>query len=171
MDRDAIARIAVEYCWSMKEKENTFEEATVKSIEFVKSSLPGGSEVDMEWLKEHLRLSITQEVSDYLMLQGEDQSIKEKWWSEQKNENLLGHWSRWTRYLGKVKNWSPAVIDSIDKTTDRILDAVDDPKRNTLLSDRRGLVLGYVQSGKTAHYTGLINKALDAGFQLIIVLA
>ena len=171
MDRDAIARIAVEYCWLMKEKENAFEEAAAKTIEFVKSSLPGGSEFDMEWLKEHLRLSITQEVSDYLMLQGEDQSIKEKWWSEQKNENMLGHWSRWTRYLGKVKNWSPAVIDSIDKTTDKILDAVDDPKRNTLLSDRRGLVLGYVQSGKTAHYTGLINKALDAGFQLIIVLA
>jgi hypothetical protein len=171
MDKDAIARIAVEYCWSMKEKENVFEEAVNKTIEFVKSSLPGGLEIDLEWLKEHLRLSITQEVSDYLMLQGEDQSIKEKWWSEQKNENLLGHWSRWTRYLGKVKNWSPAVIDSFDKTTDKILDAVDDPKRNTLLSDRRGLVLGYVQSGKTAHYTGLINKALDAGFQLIIVLA
>jgi hypothetical protein len=173
MDRDAIARIAVEYCWSMKEKENAFafEEAVAKTIEFVKNSLPGGSEIDEEWLKEHLRLSITQEVSDYLMLQGEDQDIKEKWWSEQKGKNLLGHWSRWTRYLRNVKKWSPAVIDSIDKTTDKILDALDDPKRNSLDCDRRGLVLGYVQSGKTAHYTGLINKALDAGFQLIIVLA
>lgn len=171
MERDAIARIAVEYCWSMKEKENAFEEAVAKTVEFVENSLPGGSEIDMEWLKEHLRLSITQEVSDYLMLQGEDQKTKDKWWSEQKNDNMLGHWSRWARYLGKIKNWSPAVIDSIDKTTDKILDAVDDPKRNTLLCDRRGLVLGYVQSGKTAHYTGLINKALDAGFQLIIVLA
>ena len=171
MDRDAIARIAVEYCWSMKEKEDSFEEAAAKTIEFVKSSLPGGSEIDINWLKEHLRLSITQEVSDYLMLQGEDQNTKDKWWSDQKDENLLGHWSRWTRYLSKVKKWSPAVIDSIDKTTDKILDAVDDPKRSTHISDRRGLVLGYVQSGKTAHYTGLINKALDAGFQLIIVLA
>ncbi|SHH56727.1 Z1 domain-containing protein [Sporobacter termitidis DSM 10068] len=171
MDREAISRIAVEYCWSMMEKATTFEEASLKTIEFVKSNLPGGSEIDAEWFKEHLKLSITQEVSDYLMLQGEDQNSKEKWWAEQKSQNQLGHWSRWIRYLIKAKNWSPAVIDSLDKTTDKILDAVDDPKRSSLLSDRRGLVLGYVQSGKTAHYTGLINKALDAGFQLVIVLA
>jgi hypothetical protein len=171
MDRDAIARIAVEYCWSMKAKENSYEEAVAKTIEFVKSSLPGGSEIDLEWLKEHLRLSITQEVSDYLMLQGEDQEEKQIWWTEQKNENPLRHWSRWRRYLIMEKGWSPAVIDSIDETTDKILDAIDDPKANSLLGDRRGLVLGYVQSGKTAHYTGLINKALDSGFQLIIILA
>ena len=171
MDRDAIARIAVEYCWSMKEKENAFEEAAAKTVEFVKNSLPGGSEIDMEWLKEHLRLSITQEVSDYLMLQGEDQEEKHKWWSEQKNSNSLVHWNRWRRYLTVEKSWNPAVIDSIGDTTDKILDAINDPKENSILGDRRGLVLGYVQSGKTAHYTGLINKALDAGFQLIIILA
>ncbi|MBE6061897.1 MAG: endonuclease [Clostridium sulfidigenes] len=171
MDRDAIARIAVEYCWSMMEKTSAFEECAAKTIEFVRSSLPGGSEIEARWLKDHLKLSITQEVSEYVMLQGEDQEQKEKWWSEQKGKNLLGHWSRWTRYLKNVKKWSPAVVDSLDRTTDKILDAVDDPKRSALLSDRRGLVLGYVQSGKTAHYTGLINKALDAGFQLIIVLS
>ncbi|TWH58389.1 Z1 domain-containing protein [Desulfitobacterium sp. LBE] len=171
MEREAIARIAVEYCWSMKEKENSFEEAVAKTVEFVKGNLPGGAEVDIEWLKEHLRLSITQEVSDYLMLQGEDQRIKDKWWSEQKNRNSLMHWNRWRRYLTVEKNWSPGVIDSIDEITDRILDAIDDPKETSILGDRRGLVLGYVQSGKTANYAGLINKALDAGFQLIIVLA
>ena len=33
------------------------------------------------------------------------------------------------------------------------------------------MVVGYVQSGKTANYIGLINKALDAGYKYIIVLA
>lgn len=37
--------------------------------------------------------------------------------------------------------------------------------------DKKGLVVGQVQSGKTANYTGLICKAADAGFNLIIVLA
>ena len=37
--------------------------------------------------------------------------------------------------------------------------------------DRRGMVVGHVQSGKTANYTGLICKAADAGYKLIIVLA
>lgn len=172
MDRDAVARIAVEYCWSLKEKEVEFETAVTQTVQFVKTNLPGGKDVDAEWLKEHLRLFITQEVSDYLMLQGEEQQKeKHKWWTEQKNENSLGHWNRWRRYLTNEKKWSPSIIDSLDETTDKILDAIDDPKQSSLLNDRRGLVLGYVQSGKTAHYTGLINKALDAGFQLIIVLA
>src|SRR5690606_4025242 len=37
--------------------------------------------------------------------------------------------------------------------------------------DRRGIVVGQVQSGKTGHYTGLICKAADAGYKLIVVLA
>ena len=48
--------------------------------------------------------------------------------------------------------------------------ALDDPKRDGSW-DRRGLVVGEVQSGKTANYTGLICKAADAGYKLIIVLA
>ncbi len=35
----------------------------------------------------------------------------------------------------------------------------------------KGLVMGYVQSGKTAHFSALIAKAADAGYRLIIVLA
>ena len=34
----------------------------------------------------------------------------------------------------------------------------------------KGLVVGYVQSGKTANFTGVISKAIDAGYRLIIVL-
>src|SRR5262249_52528168 len=37
--------------------------------------------------------------------------------------------------------------------------------------DSRGLVLGYVQSGKTANYSAVIAKAADAGYKLIVVLA
>jgi hypothetical protein len=33
------------------------------------------------------------------------------------------------------------------------------------------MVVGSVQSGKTGNYIGLINKALDAGYKLVVVLA
>ena len=33
------------------------------------------------------------------------------------------------------------------------------------------MVVGYVQSGKTANYIGLMNKAADAGYKVIIILA
>ena len=38
-------------------------------------------------------------------------------------------------------------------------------------SEKRGIVVGYVQSGKTSNYIGLINKAIDAGYKMIIVLS
>ena len=47
---------------------------------------------------------------------------------------------------------------------------LEDPERSGPW-DRRGLVVGHVQSGKTANYTGLICKAADAGYKLIVVLA
>src|SRR5262249_47711542 len=37
--------------------------------------------------------------------------------------------------------------------------------------DRRGMVVGHVQSGKTSSYTGLICKAVDAGYKVVVVLA
>ena len=47
---------------------------------------------------------------------------------------------------------------------------LEDPTRDGPW-DRRGLVVGHVQSGKTGNYTGLICKAADAGYKIIIVLA
>ena len=52
------------------------------------------------------------------------------------------------------------------------MDKLYDPTiHNVKGIDKKGLVVGQVQSGKTANYTGLICKAADAGFNLIIVLA
>src|SRR5690606_3561487 len=51
-----------------------------------------------------------------------------------------------------------------------ILDNLFDPTEKIIVN-KKGLVVGQVQSGKTANYTGLICKAADAGFGLIIVMA
>lgn len=60
-------------------------------------------------------------------------------------------------------------VESIHRSTDRILSQCANPKA---VGDRRkGLVIGYVQSGKTANFTGLIAKAVDEGYRIIIVLA
>src|SRR6185503_2528925 len=53
--------------------------------------------------------------------------------------------------------------------SDDILDLVGDPEREGAWS-RRGLVVGDVQSGKTATYTAVTAKAADAGYRLIILL-
>jgi hypothetical protein len=57
---------------------------------------------------------------------------------------------------------------ALDEQTDRILEQMSGPAEPEF--DTRGLVLGYVQSGKTANYTALIAKCVDVGYRLIIVL-
>lgn len=79
------------------------------------------------------------------------------------------YWSRYRRLLN-LKGLPKSVIDATDEVTDRVLDRLGDPK-NMNPWNRRGMVVGHVQSGKTANYTGLICKAADAGYRLIVVIA
>ncbi len=79
------------------------------------------------------------------------------------------YWSRYRKLLN-LKGLPKSVIDATDEVTDRVLDRLGDP-RNMSPWSRRGMVVGHVQSGKTANYTGLICKAADAGYRLIVVIA
>lgn len=79
------------------------------------------------------------------------------------------YWDRYKLHLMQ-QGFATNALDEMDKSTDRILGLLDDPERPGPW-DRRGMVLGHVQSGKTAHYTGLINKAADAGYKVIIIVA
>jgi hypothetical protein len=78
----------------------------------------------------------------------------------------------WERYreLLEIENFPPKVVAKLDSVTDRIVGLLGNPKDNSSW-DRRGMVVGHVQSGKTANYTGVICKAADAGYKLIIVIA
>jgi len=80
-------------------------------------------------------------------------------------------WHYWRRYRDFLESkLSDAVVDGLNEATDDILGLLEDPKRSDDW-DRRGLVVGHVQSGKTSNYSGLICKAADAGYKIIIVLA
>ena len=62
------------------------------------------------------------------------------------------------------------IITQMDADTYKILDSCHNPNELSEEWDRRGLVYGHVQSGKTANYIGLINRAFDAGYKIVIVL-
>jgi hypothetical protein len=91
-------------------------------------------------------------------------------WFENTHPTYSYFWPRYEKYLLASKNWPRNTVESIDNTTNEILKGIGNPKSNQTF-DKRGLVLGYVQSGKTANFTGLINKAFDVGYKLVIVLA
>ena len=73
--------------------------------------------------------------------------------------------------MSEQKGFAPLVIQKLDEMSDRILDNLFNPQLTNITIDKKGLVVGQVQSGKTANYTGLICKAADAGFNFIVVLA
>ncbi len=78
------------------------------------------------------------------------------------------YWDRYKRWL-QQQGFPVQVISGLDRTTDNILDVMGNPaERDTW--KRRGLVVGDVQSGKTATYSGLICKAADAGYRFIVLL-
>lgn len=79
-------------------------------------------------------------------------------------------WSRYMTYLERDFGMPPEVVNNLHRLTDKVLERLEDPEREGRW-DRRGMVVGSVQSGKTANYTGLICKALDAGYKLVVVLA
>lgn len=93
------------------------------------------------------------------------------WLHDARINNNIGdfYWGRY-RQLLNLKGLPKSVIDATEEVTDRILDRLGDPRNMTPWS-RRGMVVGHVQSGKTANYTGLICKAADAGYRLIVVIA
>lgn len=87
------------------------------------------------------------------------------------NAAIKKDWRYWPRYRDTLeRKMSATAVDALDKSTDRILGLMENPVRAGAW-DRRGLVVGHVQSGKTANYTGLICKAADAGYKIIIILA
>ncbi|TQM21062.1 Z1 domain-containing protein [Chryseobacterium aquifrigidense] len=80
-------------------------------------------------------------------------------------------WKRYRKYLLNIRQWPVPTVDRLDEITDDIIERLEDPTIKDRAFDRRGLVVGYVQSGKTANFTGLINKAIDSGYKVIIVLS
>lgn len=67
------------------------------------------------------------------------------------------------------KGWDTNVIQSIDDQSTRVVARLSSPGQQEI--NTRGLVLGYVQSGKTANFSAVIAKSADSGYRLFIILS
>lgn len=90
-------------------------------------------------------------------------------WLKELDRSAWHYWPTLRQFLLTAKGWAPASLRSLDDSSDKILRQLARP--NSERFDIRGLVLGFVQSGKTANYTAVIAKAADAGYRLVIVLS
>ena len=96
-------------------------------------------------------------------------SKKPTWWTDSKEKKDSYYWDSYEKFLVNNEKLPEQVIKRIDERTDVVMNHLFDPLSNS--GKKYGMVIGSVQSGKTANYTALISKAADAGFKIIIVIA
>ncbi|MGH9195617.1 MAG: Z1 domain-containing protein, partial [Acidimicrobiia bacterium] len=77
-------------------------------------------------------------------------------------------WPAFRKLLGK-QSWSEESLRDLDAASTKVVSMLDHPLESAFST--RGLVVGYVQSGKTTNFTALIAKAADAGYKFFVVLA
>ena len=126
------------------------------------------SDEEFEAIKNHLKESTVMILDSGIMLPDPENGHK-PWVASRRADIDPFYWDRYKKYLEQEKHWNPRVTSKLGQVSDEILDQCGNPEEKSF--HIRGLVLGDVQSGKTANYTAIANKAADAGYKLIIVLA
>ena len=114
-------------------------------------------------------LSITTTMGNGVTLFDENANHDKDWVYKKNHDFNWTHSNAYEKYL-EDDNWPKQVINKINESGKRILGYLQDPESGGKW-DRRGLVIGEVQSGKTSNFMGVINRAADAKYRLIIVIA
>lgn len=75
----------------------------------------------------------------------------------------------WPAFRRRLEAEGADYIESLDASSRAVVSHLANPHTGGL--KKKGLVVGHVQSGKTANYTAVIAKAADAGYRLFIVMS
>jgi len=155
-------------------KENTrssdlIRKTAAKAVQATLIFAPGET-VDTEALVTELLHLFSVTVQDATVLEDHDPTLHTPWLPDRRGSIQWRFWTRYMTYLEREFGMPPTVVNNLHELTDMILERLEEPARDGPW-DRRGMVVGSVQSGKTANYVGLISKAVDAGYKLVIVLA
>jgi len=124
---------------------------------------------DFERMKRELETHFDVKMEEGILIQGEEQQNRDTtWWTGKSKQITVTFY--WDRYKNYIKTSFPDdVVKAIDTDTDIIMNNIENPEVDNF--NRYGMVVGHVQSGKTANYAALICKAADAGYKFIVVIA
>ena len=125
-------------------------------------------EVDVDSLIRELEANVNVVVGPASTLT-DDTSDHIPWLADRRASIQWGFTRRYHRFLRERKGWAIPTLQRSNELTDRVLDLLEYPNRPGAW-DRRGMVVGEVQSGKTSNYIELICKAADAGYKFMVIL-
>lgn len=147
---------------------------TIKGDIFNAGSCVGLPEVDETTLESYFQIAKNEFLSVHPIDPGISHSLTKKgfisWLTDEREKEIKWNYSeRYFRYLLKTGR-SKKVVEETESSSLSILKKIADPKSETA-TYKKGLVVGAVQSGKTGNFNAVINRAIDAGYVLIIVLS
>ncbi|MDU5110579.1 MAG: Z1 domain-containing protein [Clostridium sp.] len=125
------------------------------------------TEEDKKYVKNRITAERSIKLSKGYVLEGEERH--QKWFLSKKAELSMAYWDRYSKYLLEEKHFAHNVVNTMDEMLDNLTDLLGNPDIEGQFQ-RRGLIIGDVQSGKTSNYTGLICKAADSGYKVIVLL-
>ena len=137
------------------------------AVQAVEAQAPG-AEVDIEALVRELEANLNVVVGTASTLT-DDSSDHIPWLADHRAMIEWKFTRRYQRFLKERRGWALPTLQRSDDLTDRVMELIENPGRPGSW-DRRGMVVGEVQSGKTSNYIELICKAADAGYKFIVVL-
>lgn len=156
--------------WVINENRRRGSSVTLDELELKANELSAilTPELD-EYEVEQVRLAVTHKGS---ISQGSDFGIVDRtfrrWLADRKASTEERRWSAYKGLL-TARGWAPQVVEALERQTDDVVELMGDPDIPAPWA-RRGLLMGEVQSGKTATYIGVLNKAIDYGYRVIIIL-
>ena len=168
----------------LKNQTNTVRSAILQRVEQDQLVSLELVEQTLDLLNNALNWNLNQEEIDHIAFQiestmnigldnkaiilGNSKNNVKRWFDGSKTEFDWTYWQAYERLL-QESGRSLEVLNENEKIIDSILDLSGDPRIREPWK-RAGLVMGNVQSGKTQNYLGLINKAMDCGYKIIILL-
>ena len=147
-------------------------ERTPESVRKTLATLLGHYQGQLTGINEEMVEDAARRIEAQLYIRMEDaaavQRKFEEWLPNRRAEAEHFYYPRYRNWLGG-KGFPPSVLGVLDKDTDKIVGLLENPLKGGHWK-RRGLVVGHVQSGKTANYSGVICKASDYGYRFVVVL-
>lgn len=145
----------------------TFDDLESKAVDLARVLYPDLDTIKIGEVLQELTLENTVEMA--LGNSIVDKSTFKPWIAQRRDETETPRWDAYKKLLIS-RDWEENVIKTLDTQTDDVVELLGDPMQVDGKWPRRGLLMGEVQSGKTATYLGILNKALDYGYRVIVVI-
>lgn len=128
------------------------------------------SDDEKETIRKELESRFAIEHTHGVSIDNDGEEVRDWYSSMDKSHEIF--WPKYRQFLIDQENYDIASVNLLGNTTlKELMDYLGDPRQDSKDKPlRRGLVIGDVQSGKTSTYAGLICKAADSGYRVVILL-